>query len=73
MKSARARQGLPEHSGLRAGLEHSERDRGIRPRFADAPLDGDHVCEVDGLRIFVADELADAIWATAQGSGADDR
>jgi hypothetical protein len=33
----------------------------VRPRFQSEPSEGDHVVEIDGLRIFVAPELGDDI------------
>jgi Fe-S cluster assembly iron-binding protein IscA len=61
VKSARERQDISEHYGLRVALKRSGRDAGIHLRFANDPLDGDQVIEIDGLRVFVADELAEAL------------
>jgi Fe-S cluster assembly iron-binding protein IscA len=61
VKNARTRQGISERYGLRVALKRTDRDAGIHLRFTADPLDGDQVIEINGLRIFVADELAEAL------------
>ena len=52
-------QQVPETYGLRIFPESTEPDEiTVALGFTDTPGDGDHVTEQDGLRVFVAPELA---------------
>lgn len=55
-------QELPEDHGLRVFAETSEPGEvTIGLGFADAPAQGDQVSEQEGLKVFVAPELADPL------------
>ena len=59
LSELRRGQDVPDTYGLRVYPESSEPDEvTIALGFTDAPADGDHVTEQDGLRVFVAPELA---------------
>ena len=53
---------MPDTYGLRVFPESTAPDEvSIGLGFTDAPLDGDQVTEQDGLRVFVAPELAEPL------------
>ena len=59
LSELRRGQDVPETYGLRIYPESTEQDEvTVALGFTDAPADGDHVTEHDGLRVFVAPELA---------------
>ena len=59
LSELRRGQDVPETYGLRIFPETTEPDEiTVALGFTDAPADGDQVTEQDGLRVFVAPELA---------------
>ena len=59
LSELRRGQDVPETYGLRIFPETTEPDEiTVALGFTDAPADGDQVTERDGLRVFVAPELA---------------
>ena len=56
-------QDLPEDHGLRVFAESNEAESEITIGlgFADAPVQGDQVTEQEGLKLFVAPELAEPL------------
>ena len=52
---------MPDTYGLRVFPESTPGEVSIGLGFTDTPLDGDHVTEQDGLRVFVAPELAEPL------------
>ncbi len=62
----RRTQDVPETYGLRVFPETSEPGEvTIGLGFAEAPAQGDHVTDADGLKVFVASELAAPLDETA--------
>jgi len=59
LSELRRGQDVPETYGLRIYPESTEQDEvTVALGFTDEPAAGDHVTEHDGLRVFVAPELA---------------
>ena len=59
LSELRRGQDVPDTYGLRIFPESTQPDEiTVALGFTDAPADGDHVTEQDGLRVFVAPELA---------------
>ena len=59
LSELRRGQDVPDTYGLRIFPESTEPDEvTVALGFTDAPADGDQVTEQDGLRVFVAPELA---------------
>ena len=59
LSELRRGQDVPDSYGLRIFPESTEPDEvTVALGFTDAPADGDQVTEQDGLRVFVAPELA---------------
>ena len=59
LSELRRGQDVPDTYGLRIFPESAEPDEiTVALGFTDAPAEGDHVTEQDGLRVFVAPELA---------------
>jgi Fe-S cluster assembly iron-binding protein IscA len=59
LSELRSGQDVPDTYGLRIYPETTEPDEvTVALGFTDAPADGDQVTEQDGLRVFVAPELA---------------
>ena len=66
-------QDVPDTYGLRIFPESTEPDEvTVGLGFTDTPADGDHVSEQDGLRVFVAPELAAPLEDAAIDVTADD-
>jgi Fe-S cluster assembly iron-binding protein IscA len=63
LREARAERGVPEHFGLRVQSARSEEKErgGVRLDFAESPSEGDEVGETEGMRVFVAPELAEPL------------
>ncbi len=73
MSELREGQDVPETYGLRIFPETTEPDEiTVGLGFTDTPADGDHVTEQDGLRVFVAPELAAPLEDAAIDVTADD-
>ena len=73
LSDLRRGQDVPETYGLRIFPESTEPDEiTVGLGFTDAPADGDHVTEQDGLRVFVAPELAAPLEDAAIDVTADD-
>jgi Fe-S cluster assembly iron-binding protein IscA len=72
LNEERAHRGIPESFGLRVQEERSNSTSGLRLEFAAAPVPGDEVGETDGVQVFIAPEIADALAEqaidTAEGS-----
>jgi Fe-S cluster assembly iron-binding protein IscA len=61
LKEARSRQGVPENFGLRIKPPVSDTKSGIQLEFTEAPATDDEVGETNGLRLFVAPEIAEPL------------
>ena len=73
LSELRRGQDVPETYGLRIFPETTEPDEiTVALGFTDAPADGDQVTEQDGLRVFVAPELAAPLEDAAIDVTADD-
>ena len=73
LSDLRRGQDVPETYGLRIFPESTEPDEiTVGLGFTDAPADGDHVTEQDGLRVFVSPELAAPLEDAAIDVTADD-
>jgi hypothetical protein len=59
LRDERSERGIPDSFGLR--VQRSEEHAGLRLQFVDGPLDGDEVGATEGLGVFVAPEVADAL------------
>jgi Fe-S cluster assembly iron-binding protein IscA len=61
LREERSHQGIPEHFGVRVHSDRSDSGAVLRLAFAEAPDPGDEVGEADGVRVFVAPDVADAL------------
>ena len=61
LNEERTQRGIPESFGLRVQEERSNSTSGLRLEFAAAPVPGDEVGETDGVQVFIAPEVADAL------------
>jgi Fe-S cluster assembly iron-binding protein IscA len=61
LKEARSQRGVPETFGLRVAQPTSNSQSPIHLEFAESPALGDEVSEVNGLRLFVAAEVAEPL------------
>jgi Fe-S cluster assembly iron-binding protein IscA len=61
LKETRSRQGVPENFGLRVAPPASTTKSGIQLEFTEGPAKGDEVGETNGLRFFVAPEIAEPL------------
>lgn len=66
LSEIRREQDVPDDHGLRVFAETATADEvSIGLGFTDAPGDGDQVTEQDGLKVFVAPEVAEPLTDTA--------
>jgi iron-sulfur cluster assembly protein len=73
LSELREGQDVPETYGLRIYHETTEADEvTVALGFTDSPTDGDQVTEQDGLRVFVAPELAAPLADAAMDVSADE-
>ena len=61
LKEARSLQGVPGNFGLRVKPPESDSKSGIQLEFTEGPATGDEVGETNGLRLFVAREIAEPL------------
>jgi Fe-S cluster assembly iron-binding protein IscA len=61
LNEERSQRGIPESFGLRVQQERSDSTTGLRLEFAAAPVPGDEVSETEGVRVFVAPDIADVL------------
>jgi Fe-S cluster assembly iron-binding protein IscA len=61
LNAERQQRGIPDSYGLRVHQERSNSTAGLRLEFTPAPDPGDEVGETEGVRVFVAPDLADAL------------
>ena len=61
LKETRSQQGVPENFGLRVAPPVSTTKSGIQLEFTEEPVKGDEVGETNGLRLFVAPEIAEPL------------
>jgi Fe-S cluster assembly iron-binding protein IscA len=61
LNEERSVRGIPESFGLRVQQERSNSTAGLRLEFAEAPVPGDEVSETEGVRVFVAPDIADVL------------
>lgn len=54
----RAQQQVPEHFGLRVSGSTSDSYAGLHLTFVEEPVEGDQVSQGDGMKLFVAPDLA---------------
>ena len=76
LKEARSQRGVPETFGLRIAQPTPNSHCPVHLEFTEAPAPGDLVSETNGLRLFVAAEIAEplteqAIDAQAAEPGSD--
>jgi Fe-S cluster assembly iron-binding protein IscA len=72
LSELREGQDVPDTYGLRIYPETTEADEvTVALGFTDSPTDGDQVTEQDGLRVFVAPELAAPLADAAMDVSAD--
>ncbi len=57
----RADRGVPDSFGLRVEQDHSDSTARLRLEFTESPIPGDEVGESEGMRMFVAPDIADAL------------
>ena len=65
LSEERTHRGIPESFGLRVDQDRSDSTVGLRLEFTDAPIPGDEVSETEGVRVFVAPDVADVLAAQA--------
>ena len=61
LKQERSQRGVPENFGLRIAQSESDSRSPVHLEFAEGPAPGDEVSETNGLRLFVAAEIADPL------------
>ncbi len=61
LKEERSRQGIPDDFGLRVGRPTSDARDALELRFTPEPRRDDEVGETNGLRVFVAAEVAEPL------------
>lgn len=61
LKETRSQRGVPENFGLRVGPPVADTQSGIQLEFTEGPVAGDEVGETNGLRLFVAPEVAEPL------------
>lgn len=58
LRDVRTQQDVPEHFGLRVSASTSDSTTGLHLTFVEEPVSGDQVSESDGMKLFVASDLA---------------
>jgi Fe-S cluster assembly iron-binding protein IscA len=61
LKEERSQRGLPETFGLRVAPTESDSSSPLHLAFTDQPTAGDEVSETNGLRVFVAADIAEPL------------
>jgi len=61
LKQERSQRGVPESFGLRIAQSESDSRSPVHLEFTEAPAPGDEVSETNGLRLFVAAEIAEPL------------
>ena len=61
LKEARSQRGVPETFGLRVAQPTSNSQSPVHLEFTEQPAPGDQVSEANGLRLFVAAEVAEPL------------
>ena len=61
LKEARSQRGVPETFGLRIAQPESDSRSPVHLEFTEGPAAGDEVSEANGLRLFVAAEIAEPL------------
>jgi Fe-S cluster assembly iron-binding protein IscA len=61
LKEARSQRGVPETFGLRVAQPTSNSQSGVHLEFTEEPAPGDQVSEANGLRLFIAPEIAEPL------------
>ena len=61
LKEARSQRGVPETFGLRVAQPTSNSQSPVHLEFTEEPAPGDQVSEANGLRLFVAGEIAEPL------------
>ena len=61
LKEARSQRGVPETFGLRVAQPTSNSQSSVHLEFTEQPAPGDQVSEANGLRLFVAAEIAEPL------------
>jgi Fe-S cluster assembly iron-binding protein IscA len=73
LNEQKSQRGIPESFGLRVQQDRSDSTAGLRLEFTAAPVPGDEVGETEGIRVFVAPDVADVLAEqaidTSQDSG----
>ena len=59
LREARSQQGLPDSFGVRLQARGPDPMGGVRLAFAEGPVEGDQVGEAEGVKVFVAPEVAE--------------
>jgi Fe-S cluster assembly iron-binding protein IscA len=61
LRDARSQQGFPDSFGVRLQARGPDPLGGVRLAFAEGPVEGDLVGETEGVRLFVAPEIAETL------------
>ena len=61
LKEARSQRGVPETFGLRVAQPTSNSQSTVHLEFTEEPAPGDQVNEANGLRLFIAPEIAEPL------------
>jgi iron-sulfur cluster assembly protein len=73
LNEEKSHQGIPDSFGLRVQQDRSDSTVGLRLEFTAAPVPGDEVGETEGVRVFVAPEVADVLAGQAIDASEDSR
>jgi Fe-S cluster assembly iron-binding protein IscA len=61
LQDARHQERIPEHFGLRVSGSSNDSRSGIHLTFVEEPAQGDEVSEREGVKLFVAPDLAEPL------------
>jgi Fe-S cluster assembly iron-binding protein IscA len=61
LKQERSQRGVPESFGLRIAQSESDSRSPVHLEFTQEPAPGDEISETNGLRLFVAAEIAEPL------------
>jgi Fe-S cluster assembly iron-binding protein IscA len=73
LNEQKSHRGIPDSFGLRVQQDRSDSTAGLRLEFTEAPVPGDEVGESEGVRVFVAPEVAEVLAGQAIDASEDSR
>jgi len=72
LKQERSQRGVPDNFGLRIAQSDGDSRSPVHLEFTERPAPGDEVSEMNGLRLFVASEIAEPLTEQAIDTKEDD-